>query len=218
MKPLILINFKTYEVSSGNKALRLAQLLAKVKTAHFDIAVMPSLLTTKEIAQQTKLMTFAQHADRFGYGAHTGNVSPQELRDIGVAGVVLNHSEYKIPVRYLQEIVNSCRRNWLKTVVCASSLPEAKEILGFKPDYLAYEPAELIGGNLSVTTADPKIIVQVVKAAEKISPGTRVLCGAGVHSREDLMAALGLGARGILLSHAIIQAENPKKLLERMVL
>lgn len=217
MKPLLLINFKTYAESSGNKALELAKQIGKVKSARFDLGVAPSLLSIKEIAQETKLMTFAQHADRFDYGAHTGNVSPEELRDIGVTGVILNHSEYKIPLHYVKEIVNACRRNWLKTVVCASSLNEAKAILEFKPDYLAYEPEELIGGKISVVSANPKIIVQVVKVAEKLSPGTQVLCGAGIHSRDDVIAALGLGARGVLLAHAVCLAENPRKFLEEMM-
>jgi triosephosphate isomerase len=217
MKPLILINFKTYPESSGNKALKLAKKLSKVRSKQFEIGISPSILTTKEIAQKTKLPVFAQHADRINYGAHTGGIPVDELRDIGVTGVLLNHSEYKIPLSYLKDIVNLCRQNWLKTIVCASSLPEAKRILEFKPDYLAYEPQQLIGGNISVTSADPKIIQELVHVTHKLSFGTQVLCGAGIHSKEDLHAALGLGANGILLSHAVCSAENPKKFLKEMI-
>ena len=52
MKPLILINFKTYKESYGNKALELAKKIAKVKKNKYQIAVAPSLLTIKEIAKK----------------------------------------------------------------------------------------------------------------------------------------------------------------------
>ena len=139
------------------------------------------------------------------------------MKDLGIKGTLLNHSERKIPLQYLGEIVEMCRKHQLRTIVCASSLPETEKIAKMKPDFLAYEPPELIGGDVSVTKARPDIILKVLEIVEEISPGTKVLCGAGVHSKQDLGQALILGAKGVLIGHAVPKARNPAKLLREML-
>jgi len=218
MKPLIIINFKTYKEAGGDKALKLAKKLDQVKKNGYELAVAPSLLTIKEISQGTKLTVYAQHTDNVNYGSYTGRIPAEELKAINVKGTILNHSERKIPLKYLGEIIHLCKQKKLKIVVCASSLSEIKKVAQFKPDYLAYEPKELIGGNVSVTEAKPDIIVKAVELVKQISPKTNVLCGAGVHSKEDLGQALLLGTEGVLLSHAVVRAKNPQKFLEGMLL
>ncbi len=217
MKPLILINFKTYPESSGDKALELAKQIAQVKTKDYQLAIAPSLLTTKELADKTRLMIFAQHADGVLSGAHTGHIPASELREIGVKGVILNHSEYKIPFLELSQIIELCKAQWLITLVCASTISEVKHVAEYHPDYIAYEPEELIGGNVSVVDADAGIITKAIKVVQSVSPKTKVLCGAGIHSKEDLQHALALGAEGVLLAHAVVKAGDPKKFMERMV-
>ena len=44
------------------------------------------------------------------------------------------------------------------------------------------EPPELIGGDISVTTADPSIVSDTVAVVKAVNPNVRVLCGAGVKS------------------------------------
>ena len=102
-------------------------------------------------------------------------------------------------------------------MICASSLAEATEIAKLKPDYLAYEPIELIGGEVSVTKAKPVIIAKAVEVVKKISPKTKVLCGAGVHSREDIQKALQLGTKGVLIGHVVPKAKDPAKFLKEML-
>ncbi len=218
MKALVLINFKTYQESYGKKALALARKIAKAKSNGYEVVITPSLLTTKEIVDKTKLTVYAQHADHVGLGAHTGRIPAKELKQIGVKGTILNHSERKIPMKFLQEIIESCKKNKLKTVVCASSLSEIKKVAQFNPDYIAYEPSELIGGDLSVTKANPSIIVKAVELVNGINSKIKVLCGAGIHSKEDLGHALLLGTSGVLIGHAVPKSKDPKKFLEGMLL
>lgn len=217
MKPLIIINFKTYPESSGKKALKIAQQIGKVKNKKYSIVIAPSLLTLKEIAGKVTTAVFAQHADPFLFGAHTGSIPIRELKSFGVKGTLLNHSERKIPWIMLQKIVHVCRKEKIITVVCASSLAEAHKIASLHPDYLAYEPPELIGGNVSVTKAKPEIIAKAVKLVKLLSPSTKVLCGAGVQSKGDIHKALALGTEGVLIAHAVVKAKNPKKVLEEML-
>jgi triosephosphate isomerase (TIM) len=218
MTHLILINFKTYKETVGDLGLEIAKKISKIKNNKYMIAVAPSLLTTKEIAQKTNLTVFSQHTDHINLGANTGRIPADELKKLGVKGTILNHSERKIPNKYLKEIIEICRVKKLKTVVCASGISEMKKILQFNPDYLAYEPKEFIGGNISVTEAKPEVILRAAEIIKEINPRTKLLCGAGIHSKEDLGHALLLGADGVLIGHAVSKAKDPKKFLEEMLL
>ncbi len=217
MKPLILLNFKTYPEAAGLGALLLARKLEKVKSKRYEIVVAPSLLTLKEVAEKTSLKAFAQHTDLAGLGAFTGKIAPEELKAIKVTGTILNHSERKIPLSILQKIIAECKKQKLITVVCASSLVETKKVAKFTPDYIAYEPAELIGGDISVTKAKPEVIAKAAQVVKKVSPKTRLLCGAGVRSREDILKALELGAKGVLIGHAVPKAKDPAKFLQELL-
>lgn len=217
MKPIIVINFKTYAESSGDKALSLAQDIATVRNTGYTVAIAPSLLTLREVAERISLPIFAQHADPVLAGAHTGSISLDELVSLGVMGTIINHSERKIPLPILQKIVKMCREKQLLTIVCASTLAEVRKVAKLHPDFLAYEPTELIGGNISVTNAKPEIITKAVKIVAAISPNTKVLCGAGITSCEDVQKALELGTHGVLLAHIVAKAKNPKKVLEGLL-
>jgi triosephosphate isomerase (TIM) len=216
-KPLILINFKLYKESAGSKGLDLAKKIAKVKRSKYEVAIAPSLLTVKEIVDKVKIPVFAQHCSDVELGAHTGRISTIELKKIGVKGTILNHSERKIPMKLLQKIVENCKKQRLQTVVCASTLGEIKKVAKFKPTYIAYEPKSLIGSDISVTNAKPKIIVKAVELVKKISKNTRVLVGAGIHTQEDIGQALLLGTTGVLIGHAVPKAKDPKKFLEKLL-
>lgn len=218
MKPIILINFKTYQEASGEKALEIARKIAKVNKDKYQVIIAPPLLTVKEIAEKVKLTVYAQHVDPFSYGAHTGSILVDALKAVGVKGTLLNHSERKIPLPILKKIVEVCKRKKIVTVVCASSLSETKKVAQFRPDYLAYEPPELIGGNISVTEAKPEVILKAVELVKSISSRTKVLCGAGIHSKEDIGQALLLGTEGVLIASAVIKSKDQKKFLEDMLL
>jgi triosephosphate isomerase len=43
------------------------------------------------------------------------------------------------------------------------------------------------------------------------------LCGAGVNSREDVEKAGELGCKGVLVSSAVMKAEDPREVLEGMI-
>ena len=63
--------------------------------------------------------------------------------------------------------------------VHAADVDEAHQLAGLGPTFIAVEPPELIGGEISVTTADPAIVSETVDAVRGINPNVRVLCGAG---------------------------------------
>jgi len=84
----------------------------------------------------------------------------------------------------------------------------------FNPTFIAVEPPELIGGDISVTDADPGIVKNTVKTIRDITPNVKVLCGAGVKNGKDVKKAIELGAEGVLLASGVTKAKNPREVLE----
>ena len=218
MKPLILVNFKVYPESTGRKGERLAKTLGRVKSKKYEIGLAPSLLDIQEISRKAKGNIFAQHAEGVELGAHTGSIPLKQLKESGVRGIILNHSERRIAFLEIRRTVELSKKEKLITVVCAGSLWQVKRMAKLKPDYIAYEPRKLIGGDISVTKVQPKIIIKAVQAIKKRSYKTSLLCGAGVHNKEDLGQALLLGAEGVLIAHALIKAKNPEKYLKELLI
>ena len=92
MKPLILINFKLYPEAIGTKSISLAQKIASVKTKKYILAVAPPTIMLEEVAKTVSIPVFAQHAEPYLEGAHTGSISVEDLKKIKVKGTILNHS------------------------------------------------------------------------------------------------------------------------------
>lgn len=218
MKPLIIINFKTYKEVSGAKALALAKKIAEVKRPKYNIFIAPPVLRMHEVATKSNIKVLSQVVSEFEYGAHTGSILLDELKKMKVQGIILNHSEQKIHLAKIAVIIKACKKRNMMCVVCSSSLGEMKKIAQLHPDFIAYEPSELIGGNISVTEANPSIIVDAIEIVKKVSRKSKLLVGAGVHSTEDIGHALMLGAHGVLLAHAVVQAKDPQKFLEKMLI
>ena len=72
------------------------------------------------------------------------------------------------------------------------------------PDFIAVEPAELIGGDISISSAQPGLITKSVNAAGKVP----LLIGAGIKNSKDVEIGIGLGAKGILVASGIVKDKN----------
>ena len=205
---MIFVNFKTYKEGTGKEAVKLAKICREVsKTTSLKIIPLVQVVDIFRLAS-LDLEVWAQHLDDINFGPNTGQILPQAILAAGARGTVLNHSENKLPPPVIGSIVTRCKRLELKTLICAESIEEAKEIAEFKPNFLAYEPPEFIGSRTaSVSTAKPEVIRDFVKEIKTVP----ILVGAGVHSQEDVKTALKLGAKGILVATDVVLAKNPKK-------
>jgi len=205
---MVFVNFKTYKEGTGEEAVKLARICQEV-SKKTSLKIIP-LVQAADIFRLANLglEVWAQHLDDINFGPNTGQVLSQAILAAGARGTILNHSENKLPTPVIGSILNRCRRLELKSLVCSESVEEAKEIVEFKPDFLAYEPPEFIGSRTtSVSTAKPEVIRDFIKEIKKIP----VLVGAGVHSKKDVEVALNLGAKGILVATDVVLAKNPKK-------
>jgi triosephosphate isomerase len=214
MNPFILTNFKNYKSAIGDKAIDLAKIhyeIKKVKNGNIAIAV--NAIDIKDICKEysDKISIFAQHSDAYSFGSSTGKILPEYLKEIGVKGVILNHSENRFSNLYsLVETIKFIKEVGLKVVCCIEDIEEGEIILkDSDPDFVAIEPPELIGGNISVSIANPELIKNTVKKLGK----NKVLVGAGIKTGEDVKLAIKYGAQGVLLASGITKSKEPKKVL-----
>jgi triosephosphate isomerase len=210
---MIFLNFKTYQESSGSKALSLVSIIEDVAlSTQIKIIPVVQIIDLKEVSASTKLEVWVQKIDPVSYGANTGSILPEEVVGAGARGTFLNHSENKIPdLNFLSEAVKKAKEIDLKTLVFCSSLEELEKNKSLNPDFLAYEPPELIGGTISVATAQPEIIAKAATIAK--DAGIPLIIGAGINSREDIKKSLELGAVGVALSSAVVKSSNPRGIL-----
>jgi len=208
---MIFVNFKTYKQGTGKEAVGLAKICEEVEK-ETGISIIP-IVQVADIFRLASLglKVWAQHIDDVEFGPNTGKILPEAVFAAGAGGTILSHSENKLPTEVIGETIKRCRETELRVLVCCESPEEGKEIAKFKPDFLAYEPPELIGGDVSVSSAKPGVIKDFVREIKNIP----VVIGAGIHHQEDIKKGLLLGAAGFLVSSGVVLAKNQKqKLLE----
>jgi triosephosphate isomerase (TIM) len=201
---LILINFKNYIESIGKHSIELAKKLDKK-----NVWLIVNAVDLKEVVNTVKnAKVLVQHADPVEAGPYTGAISFLEVKKANADGVLLNHSEKRISLEEIKKAVKLGKKHKLKTVVCTDNLKEALIIKKFKPDYIALEPRELISGRISISESKPEMIKDASKLIDNL------LVGAGIHTALDVRQSIEYGAKGILVSSAVVTSREPKKVLE----
>ena len=212
--PLIITNFKVYNEGFGADAVRMAKIHEKVaKETGVSIGIAVSALDLKEIVNSVDIPVFVQHIDPISCGKGTGGVLPEAVKDVGAYGTLLNHSEKRINRDELAHCIRRAKEVGLKQIVCAESADEGASFIEFDPDMIAVEPTELIGGDISVSTANPEIIDRSVGL---IGEG-KVIIGAGIKDCRDVKIAFELGSSGILIASGVMKALDPEKTLLDLV-
>ncbi len=209
---VIAVNLKAYAESVGKKALDIARAMERIGSVRFIL--IPSLLDTTYLIEQTTIDVFVQHVDPIKPGARTGKIPIELAAKIGAKGVLINHSEDPVPLNSIELLVDAANDLGLETIVCAPDSRAAAAISAFEPTFVAVEPPELIGTGIAVSQAKPEIIKESVSA---VSGKAKLLVGAGIHSGEDVKKAVDLGAEGVLLASAVAKASDPIKVLQDLV-
>jgi triosephosphate isomerase len=208
MKPILIINFKIYKESTGNNALELAKIAEKVaKEENIEIALAVNAIDLQKIKENVEIPVYAQHVDGVELGANTGFISVEMIKAFD--GTLLNHSEHKLDFEVLKQTIERCKNQEIKTIVCAATPEEAGKISELNPDFIAIEPPELIGGDISVSKAQPEIITNTL---EKVQ--VPVITGAGIKTKEDIKIAIELGTKGVLVASGITKAKDPESILK----
>jgi triosephosphate isomerase len=210
----IFINFKTYLQGTGANAINLAQICEQAsQEKKIEIIPIVQVADIYPVKQSVSIPVWVQHVDPALPGKTTGFVTLESVAQAGASGVLLNHSEHQIPPGTIKQVL--ARAENLQTMVAAKTLGQLERLVKLKPDYIAYEIADLIGGKVSITDASPKSIEKALKIAGEVP----LIVGAGVNKAEDLAKAQKLGAKGVLIASAVVLAEDPKgNLLELLKL
>jgi len=192
--------------------------------------------TVKKALRGAKVALGAQDCHFAEKGAHTGDVSPLMLTDLGCKYVILGHSERRADHLESNELINkkavAAHKAGLKTVICiGETLAEReagkavdvcqKQILGSVPDdataadtVIAYEPVWAIGTGKVPTTADVEDVHAAVRKvlAKKLGKGNankmRILYGGSVkpNNAKELLSLPDVD--GALIGGASLKADD----------
>lgn len=214
-KPVMFVNFKTYEGATSLNGVNLARICEKIKqeTGQEIIPVVQAVDIFRIAREFPELSLFSQHVDEQDYGAYTGHVLIEAVKEAGAIGTILNHSENRIEFDKIQHVIEKAKKMDFIVLVCAQNAKEIGIIAKYKPDYIAYEPPELIGGEISVSSAKPEVITESVEKAK----GIPLIVGAGIKTEEDVRKSIELGAVGVLVASGIVKAKDQELALRDLI-
>lgn len=216
--PIIILNYKTYLESTGKNAIQLSKYVQEAsEESGINMAVAPQAVDLYNVVEAVDIPVFAQHIDPITPGGHTGSTLPEAIKESNVVGSLINHSEQRLTLADIDEVVTKTKQLDLTSVLCTNNVKTSVAAASFNPDYIAIEPPELIGTGVPVSKANPDIVKNTVSEIHNINSNISVLCGAGITTGEDMKAALELGSEGVLLASGIIKAENQKDALLDLV-
>lgn len=209
----VLVNLKAYDCDPVAIA-ETAQEVREESGARIAVAPQTAHL---ERASETGVETWAQHVSPTGHGSHTGSALAEAAVDAGAVGTLLNHSENRLKLADIDASLAAADRAGLETVACANDPAQCKAVGALGPDAVAVEPPALIGGDESVSTADPDVVTAAVDAVSEIDAEIDVFCGAGISTGDDVESAADLGATGVLLASGVAKADDPERVLRDLV-
>jgi len=212
--PLILVNFKTYSEATGKRALDLAKMAEKVSLeSNVCIGVAPQFADLGIISHEVNIPIFAQHIDPIKPGSYTGHILPEDVKSAGADGTLVNHSERRLKLADIDDVITRAREVSLLTVVCTNNAAVSAAAAALRPDMIAVEPPELIGTGISVSKAKPEIVTNTIENVRRINLEVVILCGAGITNGEDVAAAIKLGTEGVLVASGIVKAKDPHSVM-----
>ncbi|MEC8997578.1 MAG: triose-phosphate isomerase [Candidatus Thermoplasmatota archaeon] len=216
--PVIIVNLKTYSEGYGRSGLEICRAMDSLsKETGSNLVVAVSATDISTYSQAVDIPIFAQHVDGVGFGSNTGSILAEAVKEAGATGTLINHAECQIPWSEIERSLRRCREVGLTTVLCTADAQAIAKGAKYNPDMLAVEPPELIGGDISVSTAKPEVISDSVNIVNSVNSRIPVLCGAGVKNRSDVSKAISLGSQGILLASGVVKSTEPKKALKDLI-
>ncbi|HET6403857.1 MAG TPA: triose-phosphate isomerase [Candidatus Thermoplasmatota archaeon] len=216
--PVVIVNYKAYPGCVGKRALDVTKALERAAAGkRVTLAVAPQAADLLRVSQASSVLVLAQHVDALAPGNGTGSTLAEAVAEAGARGSLVNHAERRLTLADIDATVSRLRALGLASVVCTNNVAATRAAAALRPDFVAVEPPELIGGKVSVTSADPEIVRSSAVAAKEAHAQVRVLCGAGVKTGDDLAAALKLGADGILLASAVTTVADPGAALAELL-
>ncbi|WP_280990968.1 triose-phosphate isomerase [Leadbettera azotonutricia] len=183
-------NWKMHKTRAEAAALAKA-LVKALKPGKHKYLVAPTftaLETVGAIVKGTNILLGAQNCAPEEQGAHTGEVSVLQLKDLGVDAIILGHSErrhiYKEDDTLINKKVKLALKHGFEVILCVGELLEEREkgkaeavckrqtekgLAGVTPEELskitiAYEPVWAIGTGKTATPDDAEAIHAYIRS------------------------------------------------------
>ncbi len=256
MKKIIAANWKMY-VDDRKQASELFNLANKIKTKHIELIFCPPfpylsasysfISRFRQPLAKSFVKLGAQDVSWQETGAHTGEVSPRMLKNLGVKYVIIGHSEKRIQGE-TDEIINkkikAALNNNLKVILCvgenlkirrrglktvkkfmASQLKKGLEGISAgqmtnSKLIIAYEPIWAIYPGKPDTPEDSLKMVKFIKnlLENKMHKlKIKILYGGSVTSKNIADFIRYPEIDGVLIGHASTDVKEFKKILEESV-
>ncbi len=213
---LVVVNFKTYEEAHGASAVELARIMEGLETDARLVAAVSPLDLAQVVQAAPNLEVWCQHMDPIGFGSNTGWINPETAIQWGASGTLINHAEHKVSLEHVAMLLDQVPEGF-QVCACAADTDEARALAALVPTYVAVEPPELIGGDVSVTSADPGVVSSTAEAVKETNDDVGVLCGAGVKTGADVAMAVELGTSGVLLASGVTKSSDQAAALTNLV-
>jgi len=210
---MFVINCKNDEEVAGDKIIKFVKTAESMsKKYKIKIAISPPQHLIG-LVSNSSIPILAQHVDDSKVGSTTGFIIPELLQKSKVKGSLINHSEHRISSKEIEKVILKLKDLKMTSILCVKDVAEVKKYVKLNPNYIAIEPPELIGSGKAVSKEKPELITKAADAIKNAKNSTKLLCGAGIVSGEDVAKAIELGAKGILVASGIIKAKDWSKIM-----
>ncbi len=208
--------------------------LFSIDTHGVDVVVFPSDVYLSRYSDN-KIKLGSQNVSRFSSGSHTGEVSSEQLKSLGVSYTLVGHSERRREAKednyIIREKIKRLVDSSIKVVLCVGETKEERENLnpadvvlneikraleGLDINYdnliIAYEPIWSIGtGNVPSKVE----IEKVISAIKKFIP-VKVLYGGSV-DYNNVDSVMSDNCDGLLLGKSSLDVAVVEKLFDKLI-
>lgn len=240
MKLLLVANWKM-NPQNEKEAINLFETVKKgiKKKKGIEVVICPPFVYLPSLHSRSKMVSLgAQNVFYKEKGAFTGEISAAMLKSLGVAYVILGHSEVRINLKETDEIINKkvkeCLESGLRPIICVGETEEEKQ-KGQKAEVIerqlakalervprkyakkitiAYEPVWAIGTgqNCQIDEAMGSFLlvrkIMVKLYGKEIANATRIIYGGSV-TAGNAASYINEGlANGILVGSASLDSKE----------
>ncbi len=229
--PLVAGNWKMNGTTASLNEARLLAAMLKDVRLNCEVMICPPatlISVIKPVLKGTGIALGGQDCHWDANGAHTGDIAPEMLEDVGCSAVIVGHSERRSDHSETDQIVRrkaeGAHRAGLTAIICiGETLAERKngetlkvvsrQLAGSVPSgataantVIAYEPVWAIGTGLTPTAAEVAEVHASIRA--ETDAATRILYGGSVKpaNAAELMGVANVN--GALVGGASLKAAD----------
>lgn len=237
MKTYVIANWKMY--LSVAKSVAVARQLVRAQAGKkisrdVELVIAPSLLALGPVAHvlaqaRSKIKIAAQDCWVADSGAYTGDVSPRELRQLGVTYVIIGHSERREhhgeTEPLLVKKIAAARAAGLQIIYCVGETKEERNagrarsvvraqlrgVRGLDISVIAYEPRWTIGTGLPIEPSEAAQMHALI--ASEMGESVAVCYGGSVSERNAAAFLAAPHTNGVLVGSAATVAASLIKIV-----